>query len=162
MTRSLSSLNPHTVGPLVLAALALVLGYPLAGRDPGPAHMRAALVAPDPSGETVRAGNTLYLSGHLGIDPRTGQVPEDRAAEARLLMENLKRTVNEAGLQMDDLVSVTVICTDQRLTGAFDAVYRSYFQGRGPARSDALADALKGGAHFEVLGVAVHVPRLPL
>ncbi|MBS0378164.1 MAG: RidA family protein [Proteobacteria bacterium] len=162
MTRSLSSLHPHTTGPLLLAALALVLGYPLTGRDPGPAHAHVDSAAPAATGETVRAGNTLYLSGHMGIDPATGRVPEDSAAEARQLMENLRRTVTASGLQMDDLVSVTVISTDQKLTGVFDAVYRSYFHGRGPARSDALADALKGGAHFEILGVAVHVPRLPL
>ena len=57
-------------------------------------------------------GDTLYVAGHLGIDPKTGQVPQDPALEAKLVLDAVKATVERAGATMDDFVSVTVYCTD--------------------------------------------------
>ena len=156
-------------GPLLLTLLVLALGLPLAqGAASGAAELRyvahgGVLAAGPPVADGVRTGNTLYLAGHLGIDPCTGQVPVDRGTEARLLMESVRRTVLAAGLRMDDLVSVTVFSTDPALNETFDAVYRSYFHDRSyPARGFVGASSLQQGAHFEVLGVAVERPRLQL
>ena len=154
-------MTTQAAGPLLLAAIALAL--PLV--EGAPQHVPAAAAAHAPlaaCGAAVRAGNTLYLGGQLGIDPHTGRVPADGRAEARLLMEGVRRTVAAAGLHMDDLVSVTVISTDAQLNGEFDAVYRTYFGTRYPPHGFAPAAALVGGAHFELVGVAVRARLLRL
>jgi 2-iminobutanoate/2-iminopropanoate deaminase len=63
--------------------------------------------------------------------------------------------VESAGLGMQDLVSVTVYCTDLQLYDTFNAVYCSYFHGHYPSRAFIGTDKLLRGAHFEVQGVAV-------
>jgi 2-iminobutanoate/2-iminopropanoate deaminase len=118
-------------------------------------HETAPGAAPLPFSDAVLAGDTLYVAGHIGIDGHTGNAATDPATEAHLVMEAVKHTVERAGLRMDDLVSVTVFCTDLKLFDAFNAVYRSYFHGHYPARAFIGADSLVRGAHFEVMGVAV-------
>jgi 2-iminobutanoate/2-iminopropanoate deaminase len=156
-------------GPFLLAILVLALALPLAQGAAGDGVERSYFVhpmfggaAPGPFSDAIRTGNTLYLGGHLGIDPQTGLAPADGAAEARLLMNAMQRTLVAAGLMMDDLVYVTVISTDLSRNETFDAVYRTYFHGHYPARGFVGASALLHGAHFEVLGVAVKPARLQL
>ena len=67
----------------------------------------------------------------------------------------MQATLTAAGLTMDDLVSVTVYCTDLALYEAFNHTYASYFHGKYPARAFIGAARLLRGAHFEVQGVAV-------
>jgi 2-iminobutanoate/2-iminopropanoate deaminase len=107
-----------------------------------------------PFSDAVFSGDTLYVAGHLGLDPHTDSAPADAAAEARLVMDAVKRTVESAGLTLDDLVSVTVYCTDLQLYDTFNATYRTYFHGHYPARAFIGSDKLLRGAHFEVQGVA--------
>ena len=114
-----------------------------------------------PISDAVLVGNTLYISGHLSIDPKTGQVPADPKDEAKLVMDRIKRTVETAGLTMDDVVSIQVFCTDLALFDTFNSVYRTYFTHGFPARAFLGAGALLRGAHFEVLGVAVRRPSKP-
>lgn len=103
----------------------------------------------------VLAGDTLYLSGRLGLDPQTGQPPADPAQEARNVLEATKAVLAEAGMTMDDLVQVQVFCTDLDLYDAFNTVYRTYFTGPPPARAFLGAGSLLRGARFEVMGIAV-------
>jgi 2-iminobutanoate/2-iminopropanoate deaminase len=70
-------------------------------------------------------------------------------------MDAVKQTLSDGGLSMDDLVSVTVYCTDLSLYDSFNAVYRSYFHGPYPARAFIGINQLVRGAHFEIAGVAV-------
>jgi len=114
-----------------------------------------------PFSDAVLSGDTLHVAGHLGIDARTGNAAVDPATEARLVMDAVRRTVEAAGLEMDDLASVTVYCTDLNLYDTFNAVYREYFHGHYPARAFIGAAKLLRGAHFEVAGVAVRPPRAP-
>jgi|SRR5580698_2137097 2-iminobutanoate/2-iminopropanoate deaminase len=155
-------------GPLLLAALALVLGLPLAqgaAEHPqersyvAPAGLTAVPLA---QSAAVRTGNTLYLAGHVGLDPLTQQVPAQRATEARLLMQAVERTVTAAGLQMDDVVSVTVFSTDPTADEIFNAEYQAHFHGHYPARAVVGASRLARGAHFELSAVAVRPPHLRL
>lgn len=111
------------------------------------------VVAPYSSG--VLVNGTYYVSGSLGIDPATGKVPEDAEAEAHLVLDSVKKTLERAGLNMADLVSVTIYCTDLDLYEKFNAVYRSYFQEHYPARAFIGVAKLVRGARFEVAGVAV-------
>lgn len=108
-----------------------------------------------PFSEAVLVGDTLYVAGHIGIDPATGKpgaTPED---EARLVMDAVKRTVEAAGLTMDDLVSVQVYCSDVSFYNAFNGVYRTYFHGNFPARAFLGSGKLLFDARYEVMGIAV-------
>jgi 2-iminobutanoate/2-iminopropanoate deaminase len=142
---------------LSILALATALSAPVAGAAPRSYvdHKVPQGSAPLPFSDAVLSGDTLYVAGHLGIDPHTGNAPTDPAAEARLVLEGVKRTIEAAGLTMDDLVSVTVYCTDLQLYDSFNAIYRSYFHGHYPARAFIGTDKLLRGGHFEVQGVAI-------
>src|SRR5579863_418311 len=65
-----------------------------------------------PFSDAVLVGHTLYLSGYIGVDPKTSAVPASAKDEARLLMDDLQRRVAAAGMTMDDLVQVHILCTD--------------------------------------------------
>jgi 2-iminobutanoate/2-iminopropanoate deaminase len=137
-----------------LACTALVL--PIYAAPPQYfAHPAAAGAPALPFSDAVLSGNTLYLAGHLGLDPKTGTAAADIATEAHLLMEAVRHTLEAAGLTMDDLVSVTVYCTDLKQYEAFNGVYGAYFHGHFPARAFIGASQLVRGAHFELMGVAV-------
>jgi 2-iminobutanoate/2-iminopropanoate deaminase len=108
-----------------------------------------------PFSEAVLNGDTLYVSGHLGLDPATGKPGATPEEEARLVMESFKRTVEAGGMSMDDLVSVTVYCSDVAHYDVFNSVYRTYFHGNFPARAFIGSGKLLFGARFEVQGIAV-------
>ncbi|AUH65172.1 RidA family protein [Paracoccus zhejiangensis] len=126
----------------------------------------AALAAPeflnsgDPAGmpfsEAVRSGNTVYLSGQLGIAPGASAVVEGGIeAESTQVMENIKRTLEAHGLAMTDLVKCTVMLADMAEWGAFNEVYKSYFEeGKFPARSAFGAAGLALGGKVEVECIA--------
>ena len=103
----------------------------------------------------VMVDGTFYVGGHLGVDPATGKVPAEAEAEARLVMDSVKQSLERAGLTMSDLVSVTVYCTDLDLYDKFNAVYRSYFKDNYPSRAFLGVAKLVRGARFEIAGVAV-------
>ncbi len=108
-----------------------------------------------PFSEGVLVGNTLYIAGHIGLDPKTGLAPADAEAEAHLVMDGIKNTVEGAGLSMDDVVSMQIFCTDLKLYDTFNAVYKAYFHGDFPARAFIGADKLLRNGHYEVMGIAV-------
>lgn len=111
-----------------------------------------------PFSEAVLSGDTLYIAGHIGLDPQTGKPGATAEQEARLVMESFRKTVEEAGMNMDDLVSVTVFCSDVSDYDAFNGVYRTYFHGNFPARAFIGSGKLLFGARFEVQGIAVKRP----
>jgi 2-iminobutanoate/2-iminopropanoate deaminase len=100
-------------------------------------------------------GNTLYVSGHLGVDLETGRCPADMETEARAMMDAFQRTIEGAGFKMDDLVTVTVFCTDLTAFRLFNTVYTQYFKQPFPARAFIGVDKLLLGTHFEIQGTAV-------
>ena len=108
-----------------------------------------------PFSNGVLVNGTFYVGGHLGVDPASGKVPADAEAEARLVLDSVKLSVERAGLTMADLVSVTVYCTDLDLYDKFNAVYRTYFHDHYPARAFIAVAKLVRGARFEIAGVAV-------
>src|SRR5215469_11714919 len=64
-----------------------------------------------PFSDGVLVGNTLYIGGHLGIDPKTGKAGITAEEDAKIAMDAVKETVENAGMEMDDLVSVQVFCS---------------------------------------------------
>ena len=108
-----------------------------------------------PFSDAVLVGKTLYLSGNGGIDIATMSTPEDPKDEAKLLMENFKRTLELADMTLDDLVSVTVYSPDLSLYSDFNEVYRSYFDDKFPARAFIGSGPLLFGMRFEMQAIAV-------
>jgi reactive intermediate/imine deaminase len=107
-----------------------------------------------PFSDAVWSGSTLYLSGQLGLEPGTQQVPGDVQREIRLMLDNMKATLDAAGLAMKHLVFVQVFCSDVSLFAAFNQIYREYFNGNFPARAFLGSGKLLFDAHFEIQGIA--------
>jgi 2-iminobutanoate/2-iminopropanoate deaminase len=140
--------------PLALAGV-LALASTLGAAERSYVGQRGPADASQPPfSRAVRIGDTVYLAGHIGRDS-DGKVPSDPADEARLVMDAFKATLAEAGLVMDDLVSVQVFCADVSLYDTFNGVYRRYFTNAYPARAFIGSGPLLFGARFEVVGVAV-------
>ena len=108
-----------------------------------------------PFSDAVRVGQTLYLAGRIGLDPATQKPPADAATEVRNVMDQIKAVLAQEGMTMDDLVTVTVYCTDLSLYGTFNDVYRTYFAKGFPARAFIGVGSLLAGGRFEVQGTAV-------
>jgi len=108
-----------------------------------------------PFSDAVRAGETVYVSGRLGIDPQTGRPPEDPTDEARVLMEDVRTVLSAAGLTFDDLVMVTIFAPDVTHFATFNAVYTSYFEGPLPARAFIGSGPLLFGCRYELSAIAV-------
>ena len=107
-----------------------------------------------PFSDAVLVGNTLYLSGSIGID-ENGKVPDDPADEARNVLNAIKGTVEAAGMTMDDIVTIQVFCSDVKHYQAFNDVYRTFFTKEFPARAFIGAGTLLFDARFEVQGIAI-------
>ena len=135
---------------------------------PGPVESFAAPAQPErrainlpgrttqaPFSDAILAGDTLYLSGRLGMDPETGQPPAEPQQEARNVLDQIQSVLEEAGMTMDDLVSVQVFCSDVEYYADFNAVYTTYFTSDPPARAFVGAGTLLRGARYEVMGIAV-------
>lgn len=124
-----------------------------------PVFLNSGRVLPTdlPFSEAVRVGDTVYLSGQIGILPNTMTLVEGGIeAESRQTMENIRRSLEAHGLGMADLVKCLVMLDDMAEWSAFNAVYRTYFEaGRYPARSALGADGLALGARVEVECIAV-------
>lgn len=153
-------------GSLLFAALALAVTVGPASGAPPASPERTYIDHRSPPGspalpfnDAVRSGDALYVAGHLGIDPETGNAPADPQAEVRLLMDAVQRTLERAGFTMDDFVSVTVYCTDLGLYDTFNKIYAGYFHGPHPARAFIGVGKLLRGSRFEVQGVAQKTAR---
>jgi len=138
---------------LMLGISALGIGLAAADRT----RIRSARTekADLPFSDAVWAGETLYLSGHLGLDPATGRTPANATDEARMMLEAFQRTLQTAGLTMNDLVSLQIFCSDVSLFDEFNAVYRTYFKDGYPARAFLGSGKLLFDARFEIQGIAV-------
>ncbi len=108
-----------------------------------------------PFSEAVRVGDTLYLSGQIGIDPLTGKlVSGGMAAEARQTMTNIQTTLYKNKLGFDDVIKCTVFIDDIKKWQQFNQIYRQYFKNHFPARSALGVNGLALGAAIEVECIA--------
>jgi reactive intermediate/imine deaminase len=108
-----------------------------------------------PFSDAVLVGDTLYLAGRIGIDPKTGKKGTTPEEEARLILDGFQAVLAEAGMAMDDLVYVQVFCSDVKLFDRWNAVYPKYFGKEMPARAFIGSGPLLFEASFEVQGIAV-------
>lgn len=117
-------------------------------------NAKNAPAAVGPYVHAVKAGNTLYTSGQLGLIPETGVLPEGVEAQAKQAMENLKAVVEAAGMTMADIVKTTVFLADINDFAAVNAIYASYFTGDAPARSCVQVAKLPKDGLVEVEAIA--------
>jgi 2-iminobutanoate/2-iminopropanoate deaminase len=154
-------MNRRTVVALTGLVLAGILTVHGAFSQTTSSSMRRAISLPTdnpqaPFSGAILAGNTLYMSGRIGLDPKTGKAPADVDEEIKLLLDQVKATTAAGGMTMDDLVYVQIACTDLSLYDKFNAAYRSYFTTKDlPAREFIGAATLLRGGHFEIQAIAV-------
>jgi reactive intermediate/imine deaminase len=108
--------------------------------------------------QAVRAGNTVYVSGQIPLDPATGTlISGDIDAEIRRVFDNLRAVVLASGGSMDDVVKVVVFLTDLAHFARVNEVMASYFSQPYPARASVGVAALPRGARVEVECI-LHLP----
>ena len=101
--------------------------------------------------QAMRAGNTVYLSGQIPLDPATGElVAGDMEAQVRRVFENLKAVAAAAGSNLDHAVRVTVYLTDLQHFALVNRVMAEYFSQPYPARAAIGVAALPKGAAVEI------------
>ena len=103
----------------------------------------------------ILIGDTLYISGNIGLDPKTQKAPDKIEDEIKNLLDSYKAVLSQAGFTMDDLVYVQISCTDLMLYDKFNAAYKSYFTRDLPARQFVGVASLLRGGHFEMQAIAV-------
>lgn len=110
--------------------------------------------APAPVGpysQAVEAGGFLFCSGQIAIDPKTNQVHTGPIEEqAKIVMENIKAVLNEAGLSFGNVVKTTIFLTNMSDFAAVNEVYAKYFTEQPPARSTIAVAGLPKGVHVEI------------
>ena len=103
----------------------------------------------------IRAGQTLYLSGQLGLDPATGNLRDTIDAQIDQAFQNLRAVAVAAGTSLDDAVKLTLFLTDLANFAKVNATMARYFNEPYPARATVQVSALPKGAGFEVEAVVV-------
>jgi 2-iminobutanoate/2-iminopropanoate deaminase len=126
--------------------------------------MKQAISSPDapkaigPYSQAVRAGQLLFLSGQIPLDPASGQlVNGDIAAQTRRVMDNLAAVLKGAGLSLDDVVRTTIFLADMNDFAKVNEVYGTYFSSPAkpaPARATVQVAQLPRGARVEIDAIA--------
>ena len=119
-------------------------------------HTDNAPAAIGPYSQAIQAGNTIYVSGQLPIDPATGAFAgEDITAQTRQSLSNIKAILAAAGADMSNVVKTTVLLADIADFAAMNAVYAEFFTAPFPARAAFQAACLPKNAKVEIECVAV-------
>jgi 2-iminobutanoate/2-iminopropanoate deaminase len=108
-----------------------------------------------PFSDAVLAGDTLYLAGNIGSDPKTGKIPDDFSEETRQALKNLGAVLKTAGFDYKDVVKVNVFLTDMGRFNDWNKVYQEFFAADFPARTTVGVTGLALGAKLEVEMIAV-------
>ncbi|HET7133110.1 MAG TPA: RidA family protein [Gammaproteobacteria bacterium] len=121
-----------------------------------PIHTHDAPAAIGTYSQAIRAGDTVYLSGQIPLDPATMElVTGDVRAEIRRVFDNLAAVAEAAGGSLADIVRVTVYLTDLKHFALVNEVMAEYFTAPYPARAAIGVAALPRGANVEVDGILV-------
>lgn len=109
-----------------------------------------------PYNQAILAGNTLYCSGQLGVDPETGNMaPGGAEAEAEQALKNIGAVLRAVGMEYRHVVRCSVFLADIRDYAAVNDAYARYFEELPPAREAIEAAALPKGARVEISCIAV-------
>ena len=111
-----------------------------------------------PYSQAVRAGQFVFLSGQVPLDPTTGEIIDgDVAAQTHRVMQNLDAVLNAAGTSLDSVVRTTVYLADLADFSVVNEVYGSYFQDAAPARATVQVARLPKDARVEIDAIALLV-----
>ncbi|GFO84282.1 MULTISPECIES: RidA family protein [Anaerostipes] len=113
-----------------------------------------APAAVGPYCHAVEAGNFVFTSGQIGLDPNTQELAEGIEAQTKQVLENLKAVLKAAGLTLSDVIKTTVFLDDVSDFGVVNEIYETYFNDSKPARSCVEAGALPKGALIEIEVIA--------
>jgi reactive intermediate/imine deaminase len=105
--------------------------------------------------QAVRAGETLYLSGQIGLDPETGRLVDGIENQIRRVFENLKAVAEAAGGSLADAVKLTVYLTDMAHFARVNEIMSAYFEQPYPARAAVGVASLPRGALIEADAILV-------
>ncbi len=115
--------------------------------------------APAPIGpynQAVMAGNTLFVSGQIPLNPASGElVKGDVKEQTRMVMENLKAILEEAGLDFSYVVKCSIFISDMKDFPKINEVYGSYFSENAPARETVQVAGLPLGVDVEISCIAI-------
>jgi 2-iminobutanoate/2-iminopropanoate deaminase len=115
--------------------------------------------APAPIGpysQAVRAGNFLFISGQIPIDPATGKVEAaDAGGETHQVMHNIKAILAAASLDFGHVVKTTILLSDMSLFSEVNEIYGKYFNGDFPARETYAVKSLPKNVSVEISMIAV-------
>ena len=107
-----------------------------------------------PYSQAVRAGDFLYVSGQIPVNPASGDMPSSVPDQTRQSLENVKAILETAGYSLADVVKTIVFITDMANFGAMNGVYAEYFQKEAPARACVAVKELPKGALVEIEAIA--------
>ncbi|RKR85662.1 2-iminobutanoate/2-iminopropanoate deaminase [Mucilaginibacter gracilis] len=114
--------------------------------------------APAPIGpynQAILAGNTLYVSGQVAINPVTNEVELNGIeAETHLVMNNIKAILEEAAFGFEDVVKTSIFLSDMGTFAQVNQVYGSYFTGNYPARETVQVSVLPKNVNVEISVIA--------
>ena len=120
-----------------------------------PIHTENAPAAIGPYSQAVQAGNLLFVSGQLPIDPATGAFAgEDIASQTRQSLTNVRNILEKAGYSCVDVVKTTVLLANIEDFAAMNAVYAEFFAENCPARAAYAVKDIPKGALVEIEAVA--------
>jgi reactive intermediate/imine deaminase len=105
-----------------------------------------------PYSQAVRVGDTVYLSGQIGLDPTTGMLVEGIEAQAHQVFLNMRAVAEAAGGTLDDIVMLQLLVTDMGDFAKVNEIMTSYFKPPFPARATVEVAGLPRGARIEVVG----------
>ena len=109
-----------------------------------------------PYSQAVKAGNTIYVSGQIPIDPATGEFAGTQIqAQTRQSLTNIKNILAETGTDMSSIVKTTVLLADIKDFAAMNEVYAEFFSAPYPARAAFQVAALPKGALVEIEAISV-------
>src|ERR1043166_1037955 len=109
-----------------------------------------------PYSQAVRAGNMVFASGQIPIDPATGEfIPGGIAEQTEQVLQNLTAVFAAAGVEMDEIVKTTVFLADMNDFTAMNEVYGKFFAENPPARATVQAARLPKDAKVEIEAIAV-------
>lgn len=114
-----------------------------------------APAAVGPYSQAIKARNTVYCSGQIGLDPATGTMVEGVVAQANRAFDNLEAVLAQAGAKMTDVVKFTIFLTDINDFSKVNEVMAAHVPTPYPARSCMQVAALPKGALVEVEAIAV-------
>ncbi|MBQ9286771.1 MAG: RidA family protein [Bacteroidaceae bacterium] len=117
-------------------------------------HTDKAPAAIGPYSQAIEAGELVFASGQLPIDPATGTFPEGIKAQTRQALTNAKAILQEAGLDMNNVVKTTVLLADIADFAAMNEVYSEFFSAPYPARSAFAVKSVPKGALVEIECIA--------